>query len=215
MATVEEFTDPHLGTYTPPPPAGPGVCDVCHGVPSPGYTRCWSCDSSTESVNRPLELIIPTAILHRFLREHARCIEQAAGGTWDTVTIVPSKEARAEPHPLENAIKLGKSLAPQYRALLAADQPETIDRVYGDIRGFKTVEDVTGRRVLLVDDTFTSGATFQSAASRLALDGATVVAGVVIGRVISTGDPLYPAKDVFWEEQRRLAFSFDRCCLEQ
>lgn len=248
MATVEEFTDPHLGTYTPPPPAGPGVCDVCHAVPGPEYTRCWSCHNSTESVNRPLKLIVPislyrvgeqlhtvlkdykrspservrerhlyqvAAILHRFLREHARCIEQAAGGTWDTVTIVPSKQARAEPHPLENAIKLGKSLGPLYRALLAADQPETIDRVYGDIRGFKTIEDVTGRRILLIDDTFTSGATFQSAASRLALDRATVVAGVVIGRVITTGDPRYPAKDAFWEEQRRVAFSFDRCCLEQ
>ncbi len=155
------------------------------------------------------------AILHRFLREHSKCIEQAAGGTWDTVTIVPSKEPRTEPHPLEKAIKLGKTLGALYRPLLAADQPETIDRVYGDSRGFKTVEDVTGKRVLLIDDTFTSGATFQSAASRLALDGATVVAGVVIGRVISTGDPRYPAQDAFWEEQRSLDFSFDRCCLEQ
>jgi len=247
VATVEEFTDPHLVTYTPPPPPGPGVCDVCHGSPNPGYTRCWSCDNSTESVSHPLELIVPislyrvgeqlhtvlkdykrspskrvrerhlyqvAAILHRFLREHATCIEQAAGGTWDTVTIVPSKTQRAEPHPLENAIKLGKNLRPLYRTLLTADQPETIDRVHGDNRGFKTIEDLCGRRVLLIDDTFTTGATFQSAASRLTLDRATVVAGVVIGRVITTGDPLYPAKDVFWDKQRELGFSFDRCCLE-
>lgn len=155
------------------------------------------------------------AILHRFLREHTECIEQAAGGTWDTVTIVPSKAPRTEPHPLEKAIRLGKKLGTLYRPLLAADQAETIDRVYGDSRGFKTVEEVTRRRVLLVDDTFTSGATFQSAASRLAIDGATVVAGVVIGRVITTGDPRFPAKDAFWEGQRKVAFSFARCCLEQ
>jgi predicted amidophosphoribosyltransferase len=45
-------------------------------------------------------------------------------------------------------------------------------------------------RILLVDDTFTSGATFQSAASALALGGADVIAGVVIGRVIDTSDTL-------------------------
>lgn len=101
-----------------------------------------------------------------------------------------------------------------YRTLLTPDRPETIDRVYGDNRGFKTIADVSSRRVLLIDDTFTSGATFQSAASRLTLDGGTVVAGLVIGRVITTGDPLFPAKDVFWDKQRGLEFSFDRRCLE-
>ncbi len=41
-----------------------------------------------------------------------------------------------------------------------------------------------------------------------------VVAGVVVGRVIATGDPTYRARDVFWDKQRGLGFSFDRCCLE-
>jgi predicted amidophosphoribosyltransferase len=247
VATVEEFTNPHLGTYTPPPPAGLGVCDVCHGVPNAGYVRCWSCDQSTESVSHPCELLVPislyrvgeqlhtvlkdykrspdervrarhryqvAAILHRFLRDHAGCIEAVAGTAWDTVTIVPSKTPGADPHPLEQAIKLGKKLKATYQPLLAPDQPETIDRVYGDNRAFRTIEDVTGKQVLLIDDTFTSGATFQSAASRLALDGATVVAGLAIGRVITTGDPRYPANDALWERQREIAFSFDRCCLE-
>lgn len=247
MATVEEFTDPYLGTYTPPPPAGPGVCDICHRVLNAGYARCWSCDQSTESVSHPVELIVPislyrvgeqlhtvlkdykrspdervrerhlyqvAAILHRFLRDHSGCIEHAAGGAWDTVTIVPSKKARTDPHPLERAVKLGRSLKALYRPLLSPDQSELIERVYGDNRAFKTTEEVAGRRVLLIDDTFTSGATFQSAASRLALEGATVVAGVAIGRVISTGDPRYPEHDLFWETQREIPFSFERCCLE-
>lgn len=78
MATVEEFTDPHLGTYTPPPPPGPGVCDVCHGFLNPGYTRCWSCDNSTESVSNPLELIVPISLyrvgeqLHTVLKDYKR-----------------------------------------------------------------------------------------------------------------------------------------------
>lgn len=154
------------------------------------------------------------AILHRFLRDHTGCIEAAVGTTWDTVTIVPSKTPGADPHPLEQAIKLGKKPKATYQPLLAPDQPETIDRVYGDDRAFRTIKDVTGKQVLLIDDTFTSGATFQSAASRLALDGATVIAGLAIGRVITTGDPRHPANDAFWERQRAIAFSFDRCCLE-
>lgn len=154
------------------------------------------------------------ATLHRFIRDHGSCVVSAASREWDTVTIVPSKSPRTDPHPLEKAIKLGKALGAQYEALLAPDQPEKIERVYGDIRGFKTTGDVRGRQVLLLDDTFTSGATFQSAAARLALDGADVVAGIVIGRVISTGDARYPERDEFWEERRMTRFSFDRCCLE-
>jgi hypothetical protein len=66
--------------------------------------------------------------------------------------------------------------------------------------------------VLLIDDTFTSGSTFQSAASRLALGGAEVVAGVVIGRVINPGFSA-EAREL-WERQRTIAFDFDVCCLE-
>lgn len=69
--------------------------------------------------------------------------------------------------------------------------------------------------MLLVDDTFTSGATFQSAASALALDGADVVAGVVIGRVINTSDTAgHPEKLALWQQQRQVPFSFAACCLE-
>jgi hypothetical protein len=128
---------------------------------------------------------------------------------------VPSKNTRTEPHPLEKAILLGASPGLQYESLLAPDQPEMFKRTVGDDRCFKTTRDITGKRILLVDDTFTSGATFQSAASRLALDGATVVAGLVIGRVFSIGDDRYPEKDALWEQQQRLGFSFSRCCLEE
>lgn len=246
MPTVEELTDPHLAAYTPVPPVDDGICDVCHSVPSIGYSRCWSCNSAIESVSWPIELIVPislylvggqlhsvlkdykrspvervrerhlwqvAAILHRFVRRHAACIERAAGTAWDVATIVPSKTAHAEPHPLERAILLGTSPGLHYESLLAPDQPETIKRTVGDDRGFKATRDVTGKRILLVDDTFTSGATFQSAASRLALDGATVVAGLVIGRVFTIGDDRYPEKDALWERQRGLGFTFSRCCL--
>jgi hypothetical protein len=59
------------------------------------------------------------------------------------------------------------------------------------------------------------GATLQSAASALALAGATVVAGVVLGRLIDVSDDeRYAGRLEFWRQQARLRFSFDVCCLE-
>lgn len=155
------------------------------------------------------------AILHRFLLNHRACIARAAGRDWDTVTIVPSKNPRFQPHPLEQAIQLGEPLRSEYQRLLEPDQPDTIGRARSSDRGYRATGNLAGKRVLLVDDTFTSGATFQSAASALALGGADVMAGVVIGRVIDTSDlEHHPEKTALWEQQRRTQFSFATCCLE-
>ena len=98
MATVEEFTNPHLGTYTPPPPAGPGVCDVCHGVPNAGYVRCWSCDQSTESVSHPVELLVPISFyrvgeqLHTVLKDYKRSPDERVTATRSPRSSIGSSE---------------------------------------------------------------------------------------------------------------------------
>jgi hypothetical protein len=71
-----------------------------------------------------------------------------------------------------------------------------------------------GLRVLIVDDTFTSGAKLQSAATALAEAGAEVVGTVPVGRVISTGNDRYPENAGLWKRQRGIRFDFDRCCLD-
>lgn len=247
MPTVEEYTDPFLRSYTPPPAHGPGVCDVCHGIPNLGYQRCWSCEQSTGSVSRPLSIIVPiswyqvgeqlwsvlryykdspdpdarerylyrvAATLHRFMRDHGAHVEAAAGRGWTVATAVPSKRDR-DTHPFERAVKLGRGLKTIYRPLLEVADATRISRVYGDDSAFKVRDgaDVQGQHVLLLDDTFTSGATFQSAASTLTLAGADVVAGVVIGRVIGTS-PNYPHRLEAWERQREIDFTFSTCCVE-
>jgi hypothetical protein len=152
------------------------------------------------------------ATLHRFVRDHGDHVRAAAGGDWDTATIVPSKQPRTEPHALEEVIAMGRSIRALYRPLLEPWEPHTIDRARASDRGFRATRDVRGLRVLLLDDTFTSGATFQSAASALGLAGATVVAGVVIGRVIH---PEFSDETrELWEAQRPIPFDFSVCCLE-
>ncbi len=53
---------------------------------------------------------------------------------------------------------------------------------------------------------------FQSAASALALGGADVIAGVVIGRVIHP--EFSDEMRELWERQRAIPFDFGFCCLE-
>lgn len=247
MPTVEEVTDPHLGTYTPPPRSGVGVCRICHswtGTRGDGsrYDICSSC-RDTRRVTRPLSLIVPfsldvvtgqfhgvlwgyknsrsesararlsiqvAAIISRFLRDHGGCIRRVAGREWDTVTIVPSSGDRAGTHPLEMAVRMGRAQRDLYLSLLERTEVELGHR-HADESAYRVTQEVEGRRILLIDDTFTTGARLQSAASALSLAGADVVAGVVVGRVVR---PDYaPEAQALWEEQRALRFDFGECCL--
>lgn len=151
------------------------------------------------------------ALLYRFLAHHGGCIERAAAGSWDVLTTVPSSHTRSGTHPLEQAIEMAHALRDQHGRLLRLGETELAHNRASD-RGFEVTQDVRGKRVLVVDDTFTTGARMQSAASALQLAGATVAAGVVIGRVI---DPTFREESqAFWDAASRERFSFERCCLE-
>lgn len=151
------------------------------------------------------------ALLARFLASHRSCIATAAGYNWDTVTIVPSTRERPGGHPLAGVLDMVKVLRGDYQPLLQPGSAH-IDHNQADDAGFTADVAAEGRRVLLVDDTFTSGARLQSAASALRLSGAEVVAGLVVGRVISP-EWNAPSK-ALWDKARRIPYSFDRCCLD-
>lgn len=241
MATTAELTDPYLHIFTRVPPAGPGICPICHRPPNAGFTLCWSCDRTTSQVSRPLQRVVPislykvgdqlhtwlrgykddrdgalrarlttrvAATLGRFLRRHARCV---APDGWDVVTTVPSTADRPGVHPLVRALSLLGPYREEYVPLLAPG-PVAIGHNRAHDDGFRMTEPADGRRVLLIDDTFTSGGRVQSAASCLQLNGAKVVAAVIIGRVF---DPHFGADaERIWEEARAQLFTFDACCLE-
>jgi predicted amidophosphoribosyltransferase len=158
----------------------------------------------------PLELrrrLMPrvAALLARFLQQHRQCI-----GGWDLITVVPSSIGRSGPHPLAQAINMVPALAGTYRALLRAGLHPAGHLAASD-DAFVVTTQVMGRRVLLVDDTFTSGAEVQSAASALQAAGATIPAAVVIGRYINP-DFSQAAHDL-WERAQSRPFSFERYCL--
>lgn len=108
---------------------------------------------------------------------------------WDVVTVVPSTSGRPGAHPLEAALSRSAWLAPQlWPGLLKAGDGATScgHRRAGDAV-FRVAEDVRldGVRVLVMDDTWTTGARAQSAASTLAGAGAEVVGLAVLGRVMT------------------------------
>jgi hypoxanthine phosphoribosyltransferase len=70
------------------------------------------------------------------------------------------------------------------------------------------MRDIEGKRVLLLDDVYTSGASIQSAASTLALAGARVIAGVVVARFIN---PDFAPNFITQLKQR--PYDFAACCL--
>ena len=67
--------------------------------------------------------------------------------------------------------------------------------------------------MLLIDDTFTMGASVQSAASALQLSGANVVAIVAVGRYVN---PDYSDESRgLWDRAKAIPFTFDSCCIER
>lgn len=145
------------------------------------------------------------SLLARFLFDHGDCLRSCRAGGWDIVTTVPSTN-RMGPHPLTDAVRMVPWLAAQHRDLLERGTGRLEHNLASD-DGFVVRGDVQGARVLVVDDTFTTGARAQSAASAIQLAGARVIAVVPVGRVIDPGHG--PAAT-----RSQQPFDFGRCCLE-
>jgi predicted amidophosphoribosyltransferase len=193
------------------PRRGPDVCATCFNFTA-GYERCWNCAHGEPSLDalapisysvareqlhhalasykrlngdiaRPLRAIL-AAILWRFLQEHEACLAKAANtACFDVVTTVPSgNPARDEHHPLRTIV--GHQVGPtreRYRRLLTRTTEQIPQRTFSSTK-FEATTTLKNQSVLLIDDTWTTGASAQSAAAALKAAGAGPTAAVVIGR---------------------------------
>jgi len=103
-----------------------------------------------------------------------------------SVAVVPSGRGRPGGHPLPGLVRscvdvplIGLSVAPE----------EAAHRRGVDPRWLRVDGAVAGADVLVVDDTWVSGGSAQSAAVALKLAGARRVAIIVIGRYLNPDDP--------------------------
>ena len=196
-----------------PQPGVAGLCRVCRGPSARSRALCFQCelhlqcgDGSLADVVLPVVLApkgshiarylwqykspkpsaeasaareVLLALLLVFLRDHGACGWRSAGFDGPShVAVVPTARGRPGVHPLR------RLLAPYLGwpwAELAA-RPDQRERDLDPDRFDAAL--VRDARVLLVDDTWTTGASAQSAAMALRRAGARSVVTVVIGRHI-------------------------------
>lgn len=146
------------------------------------------------------------AILARYLVEHHDALI-ARFGAWDEVVAVPSTHHDNRPA-LQTAIEANfpDALGPFTRPIEHGPGAMTFNQA--SPTGFIPIAGsaISGRRMLLVDDTYTTGARLQSAHHGLVAAGSTVVAAIVVTRKIKP-DPRY-GSDRLWERQTAVPFNF-------
>jgi predicted amidophosphoribosyltransferase len=237
MPSVAELSGPYEN-FMLGPRRGPDVCVVCFNF-TRGYERCYACSQNEdwlaavvpisysvglEQLHRALmgykrlsgevarRLTVElAAVLWRYLAAHERCVARAAGATaFELVTTVPSGDRRRDSaHPLRSVV--GELVGPtreRYERLLRSTERAVAARTF-DPGKFEAVRALQGESVLLIDDTWTTGASAQSAAAVLRRAGAGVVAAVIIGRHLNRE---------WHENDRRLRgiarpFDWERCAL--
>ena len=143
-------------------------------------------------------------MLAGYLRDHGQSLWTAAGmaSAPGVAAVVPSGRGRPGGHPLTGLVRscvdvplVGLSLAPAGVAHRRGVDPGWL-RVDGVVAGAMAAGAgagadavVAGADVLVVDDTWVSGGSAQSAAVALKLAGARRVAIIVIGRHVNPDDP--------------------------
>jgi predicted amidophosphoribosyltransferase len=148
-------------------------------------------------------------LLSGFLRRHLGCIAPGVSPDW-RITVVPPTRRRSQRHPLEKVVRRSFWLRRRYvRTLRTATAP---GHNAASDTAFKVIRDVGGLQLLVVDDTFTTGASVQSAVSALRLAGAQVVAVVVIGRVVNPDAT--PEEAELWAATRKMPWRLNKCCME-
>jgi hypothetical protein len=194
------------------------ACQVCRGPVTAGFARCYQCELHWRAAGGQLaDAVVPVGyavkgsqlsadlwrykwnddeaaaerlrgMLGDFLRAHAGCVQRAAGmtGPPTSLAVVPSGQGRAGSHPLAGLV--ASCLTLPWVQLSACAQPAARGRQVDP--GWVRVDGaVPGERVLVVDDTWVSGGSAQSAAMALKRAGAAAVAVVVLGRHVNPADP--------------------------
>jgi hypothetical protein len=235
VATVSELSAPYAN-FMFSPRQGAGVCTVCFNL-TRGFERCYCCARGELALTAVVPIsysvggeqlhhalmgykrlngeiarrltVELAAVLWRFLSLHEQCVAAAAHvSAFELVTTVPSgSRERDEQHPLRRIV--GDLVGPtrqRYRQLLRRSVVPTSPREVNADK-FEPLERLRGERVLLIDDTWTTGASARSAALALHHIGAGPNAAVVIGRYLNRR---------WGESDRRLvaldpAFDWGRC----
>jgi predicted amidophosphoribosyltransferase len=210
MPSVRELTELYEN-FMLAPRAGSGVCTTCFNL-TDGYERCYACANQPNELDvvAPISYSVAreqlhhalasykrlygevaerlgiqlAALLWRFLDVHERCVARAAGADYfPIVTTVPSGASEGDgDHPLRKIVaELVGPARERHEQLLRRTETAVDPRAF-DAEKFVALRPLNGEPVLLIDDTWTTGANAQSAAAALRSAGAGAIGAVVIGR---------------------------------
>ena len=197
MTSAWEYLQPLNQGLIPVPAIQLGVCRVCRGACNGvRFDTCFSCRSHPSSFsvipislsvhfellhfhlrrfkdgperNRPKLTLRLAALLEIFLANH---LETCLGGPVDFVATVPSGNRDA-----------AWSIVERLQRFDGFSNPLS----FGPLEGTLSARHVRGRRVLLIDDTFTTGATLLRAQQAVIDAGGQVVGPLVLGRHMRRG----------------------------
>ena len=157
--------------------------------------------------------------IEQYLSIHGRCLVRETKG-FDAYCVVPSSQvgrAVVVPHPLEAVLGCVRAMRSFGVVRLSAG-----DMAAGHLKPNETAfaprdtADVSGVRILVVDDSWITGARALSAVATLGAAGATVSGVFVLGRAINPSASTYSR--LWWAAQARPALGAprnERCCMQE
>ena len=176
-------------------------------VPGPLHTVLGGYkDALAVDARRHFASILRT-LLEGFLALHLACLESLAGGELLVRAVVPPTR-RQGPPPSAPSAPSGYT-----RACSSAGKERSGTRgasPTGFLVPTSARAQLRGRRVLLLDDVYTTGARAQSAACTLVRSGAAAVVIVVAGRVLRPTASVRAA--AYWRRVVDRPYRLDRCC---
>lgn len=225
---VAELAAPLMGSVTAVPSVDLGCCAICHSSTKAPWPQCWKCNEGRRILDGRVPRVLPVSLsVHRwqlhhalrlykdgydqpirsrftqqvgaltalFLRHHADCL-----GGFDVVTTVPSVHRAAFE---EVVTRLGK-LRHSYEHLVDA-VPAPGHREF-DRRRYRVRRQLEGERVLIADDTWTTGASVLSATAAIRAAGGIVNTILVVGRHVQ---PAYEPTAELLERMRAAGLVWD------
>ena len=159
--------------------------------------------------------------IEQYLSLHRPCLVRETNG-FDAYCVVPSSQVGRvvdAPHPLEAVLGRVQTLGPLGVVRLSAGEKEIAGHLKPNKTAFvpRDVVNVTGARILVVDDSWVTGARALSAVATLGAAGATVSGVFVLGRAIDPSASAYSRS--WWAAQvsrgQRGALDGDRCCMQE
>jgi predicted amidophosphoribosyltransferase len=192
-----------------------GVCDRCLGPVGMGFTHCAPCHKLFAQAPHGLRLqVVPVtaapdpgpwysrlvrykttstgewvylaALAAVYYKEQQDRIAAALGGEPSVITVVPSKRGRPfETQPLRVAMDRVAALRPRLRKIMEHVANREVARQSYVPDAFRVIAPIDHERILLIEDTWTTGATAISAAGALHNAGARSVLVLPLARKIN------------------------------